>query len=265
MALVRALYRRDWEIERTYQMSLLLSFVNVGLLAFSLYFISKLVENPASLAEFDGTYFDFAIVGIAVNSFAGVGLQGFTGSLVREQSTGTIDLLLASPARHTLLIVGIFLFPYTLAVAEIAGLLIIGIGIIGSGISLQGVLLSIPILLLTSLTFAAVGIAAAGVLLLTKRGDPISGPFYQANLLLSGTLYPIGELPELLRVIGYLLPATWGIQAMRELLLADAGWRDVAPEALILCGFVVVLLPIGMLVFRRSLGYARRLGVVGSY
>ena len=55
MALVRAIYRRDWEIERTYQMSLLLSFVNVGLLAFSLYFISKLVENPSSLAEFDGS------------------------------------------------------------------------------------------------------------------------------------------------------------------------------------------------------------------
>ena len=109
------------------------------------------------------------------------------------------------------------------------------------------------------------GIAAAGLLLLTKRGDPISGPFYQANLLLSGTLYPIGELPEVLRAIGYLLPATWGIQAMRELLLADAGWRDVLPEALILCGFVVVLLPVGMLVFRRSLDYARRLGVVGSY
>jgi ABC-2 type transport system permease protein len=265
MLLVRALYRRDWEIERTYQMSLLLSFTDVIVLGVTLYFISKLIEDPASLADFSGTYFDYALVGIAVNSFAGVGLQGFTGTLVREQSTGTIDLLLASPARHIPMITGMFLFPYTIATVQVFGLLIVGVGLIGSGISLEGLILSVPILFLTSATFAAVGIAAAGVLLLTKRGDPISGPFYQASLLLSGALFPLEELPEFFRVVGALIPATWGIQAMRELLLADAGWQDVTPEALILCGFIVVMLPTGLYVFRRCLASARRLGVVGSY
>lgn len=265
MLLVRALFRRDWEIERTYQLSLVLSFTDVIVLGIILYFISRLIEDPAALAGFDGTYFDYAMVGIAVNSFAGVGLQGFTGTLVREQSTGTIDLLLASPARHSQLVVGMFLLPFTMAFVQVFGLLLIGVGVFGSGISLEGLVLSVPIMVLTSATFAAVGIAAAGVLLLTKRGDPISSPFYQVNLLLSGALFPPEELPEVFRAIGALLPATWGIRAMRELLLADAGWREVTPEVAMLCIFSVVMLPLGFAVFARCLASARRQGIVGSY
>ncbi len=265
MLVMRAVFRRDWEIERTYQLSVLLTFTDILVLGITIYFVSRLVGSPEALDGYQGTYFDFAIVGIAVNSFAGVGLQGFTGSIVREQSTGTIDPLLASPAPHTALIFGMFLFPFTEAVIQIAVLLLIGVGIIGSGVSLSGLVLCIPILVLTSATFAAVGIAAAGVLLLTKRGDPISGPFYQASMLLSGALFPIAELPTFFRAISALLPATWGVRAVRELLLGHAGWRDVAPEALILCAFTAVMLPIGLLVYRRCLATARRLGIVGSF
>ena len=265
MSVVRALLRRDFDIERTYQLSLLLTFADVAVLGVTLYFVSRLIEDPAALADYRGTYFDFAIVGVAVNSFAGVGLNGFTGSLVHEQSTGTIDPLLASPAPHLALVAGMFLFPFALAFIQIAGLLGVGVGLIGSGIPLGGLALSFPILLLTSITFAAVGMAAAGLLLLTKRGDPISGPFYQASMLLSGTLFPIEELPRFIQVISALLPATWGIRAVRELLLGGAGWRDVVPEALALCVFTIVMLPVGLMVFRRCLASARRQGILGSY
>jgi ABC-2 type transport system permease protein len=265
MLLVRALLRRDWQIERTYQLSLLLNLADVIVLAITIYFVARLIEDPAALEGYQGTYFDFAIVGVAVNSFAGVGLQGFTGALTHEQSTGTIDLLLASPARHVELITGMFVLPFAFATVQVIGLLAIGIGLIGSGLPVGGLVLSIPILLLTSATFAAVGIAAAGILLVTKRGDPISGPFYQVSMLLSGALFPLEELPAFFRAVGALLPATWGIRAIRELLLADGGWRDVVPETIALCIFTAVMLPLGMWVFRRSLASARRRGIVGSY
>ena len=62
-----------------------------------------------------------------------------------------------------------------------------------------------------------------------------------------------------------MFPARWSVQATRELWLADAGWRDVMPETLVLAGFCVVTVPLAVVFFRRCLGAARREGVLGTY
>jgi ABC-2 type transport system permease protein len=260
-----AVFRRDWEIERTYRMRLLLVAASTAGLAAGLYFVGRLVTSPPELEGYRGTYFDFALVGLAVTSFAGVGLRSFSTSMIQEQSTGTIDLLLASPASRGGLLTGLFLFPFLLAVAEVAALLGIGIGILGSGMPIGGLLMSIPILVLTTMSFAAVGIAAGGVLVIAKRGDPISGPFFQVTMLLSGAVYPVSVLPAILRPIAWCIPATWGVAATRDLLLGGAGWRDVLPYVAVLVAFVAVLLPLSLVAFRRCVGVARRRGLLGSY
>jgi ABC-2 type transport system permease protein len=161
--------------------------------------------------------------------------------------------------------IGMFALPFLLASVQVAGLLGLGIGVFGSGIPIGGLLMSIPILLLTTATFAAVGVAIGGMMLLVKRGDPISGPFYQASMLLSGVIVPVDLLPGAIQVISWMLPATWGIRAVRELLLSDAGWHDVAPETLVLVAFTVVMLPSAVLAYRWCLRAAVRTGVLGSY
>jgi ABC-2 type transport system permease protein len=265
IAVARAVLRRDWEIERTYRMRLLLIALSTAALAAGLYFIGQLVTDPPQLAGYSGTYFDFALVGLAVTSFAGVGLRSFGTSMITEQNTGTIDLLLASPASRAGLLGGLFLLPFLLAAAEVVALLGIGIGLLGSGMSVGGVLMSLPVLLLTTISFCAVGIAAGGVLIIAKRGDPISGPFFQATMLLSGAVYPVSVLPPFLRAIAWCIPATWGVTATRDLLLGGAGWRDVLPYVLVLVAFVVVLVPLSLLAFRACVGVARRRGLLGSY
>src|SRR5205823_669823 len=137
---------------------------------------------------------------------------------------------LASPASRAGLLGGMFVLPFAVAAIEFVALLVFGIGVIGSGLPVGGLLLSVPVLLLTTATFAAVGIATGGVLLIAKRGDPISGPILQVTMLLCGAVYPIEVLPPALRWISYCLPATWGIEATRGLLLRGDGWQDVMPE-----------------------------------
>lgn len=265
MRVALAILRRDWAIERTYQLRLVLRLFDVLVIAVAIYFMSLLVEDPSSLAGYSGNYYDFALVGLAVTSFAGVGLLSFGESLGNEQSTGTIDLLLASPASIPNLMGGMFTLPLIFASLQMVGLLGIGVGVLGSGLPLGGILMSVPILALTTASFAAVGIVIGGIMLLAKRGDPISAPFYQASMLLSGVVIPIEILPVPLQVIGWMLPATWGIRATREVLLADAGFSDVLPEVLVLTGFVVVMLPVAVVIYRACLRTAVREGVLGSY
>lgn len=265
MKVALAVLRRDWAIERTYHLKMALSLVQTAGLAFALFFVSKLVEDPEALAQYDGTYFDFVMVGLAVNSFAAVGLQSFGGSLVREQNTGTIELLLAAPVAPGALMGGMFLFPMLLGVVEVVALLGVGMGIAGSGISIGGLLLAIPVMALTTATFAAVGIAAAGILILAKRGDPITGPFSMLSMVFSGAIFPIDVLPGWIQPLAVLVPAAWGVRATRELLLMDAGWRDVAPEAAALAVFSVVFMAAGLWVLRRCLAIGRREALLSSY
>ncbi|MFV0317528.1 MAG: ABC transporter permease [Microthrixaceae bacterium] len=265
MSVVLAVLRRDWAIERTYQLRLVLRLFDILTFVAMIYFMSLLIDDPDSLARYDGNYFDFALVGLAVTSFAGVGLLSFGESLGREQSTGTIDLLLASPASIPQLMSGMFALPLVMAFVQFVALLGIGVGLFGSGLPIGGVLMSLPILALTTASFAAVGIVIGGIMLIVKRGDPISGPFYQLSMILSGVIIPIDVLPMALRVVSWCLPATWGIRATREVLLADAGLLDVLPDVAVLAAFVVVLLPAAVFVYRACLRIAVREGVLGSY
>jgi len=263
--IARAVLRRDWAIERTYPMRLLLVVLSTGTFAAGLFYVGQLVTDPPSLEGYTGGYFDFVIVGLAVTSFAAVGLNSFSHSLVQESGTGTIDLLLASPAPRASLLGGLFLFPFVLAGVEFAALLGLGVGVIGSGMPIGGLLMSIPVILLTTVTFAAIGIAAGGVLLIAKRGDPISGPVMQLTMLLSGAVYPVAVLPGPIRALAWCLPATWGVEATRDLLLGGAGWSDVAPKVGVLCLFVVVMVPLALMAFRSCAATARRHGLLGSY
>jgi ABC-2 type transport system permease protein len=265
IAVALAVLRRDWEIERTYRLSLVLTFLSTVWSAIGLYFFGQLVTDPAALGNYEGGYFEFALVGIAIVSFASVGVKSFSGSLVNEQATGTIDLLLSSPASRPGLLSGLFLLPFGLATAQFLILLGIGIGVLGTGLPAGGLLLCLPILLLTTATFAAMGIASAGVLMVAKRGDPISGLVIQLTTMLSGAVYPIDVLPRFLQVVAKLLPATWGISACRELLLGGASFTDVLPEVGVLAAFTVIMLPLSLVAFRRCVGIARRRGLLGSY
>jgi ABC-2 type transport system permease protein len=260
-----AVYRRDLAVQKTYRLSLIVMGLNTIAFAVGLFFFGHLVTDPSQLGDYSGGYFEFALVGLAVTTFAGVGLQSFSASLVAEQATGTIDLLLASPARRGGLLFGLFLVPFGLAVIEIAVLLGLGIGVFGTGLHFGSLLACLPVLLLTTATFAPVGIVAAGVLMIAKRGDPISGPFMQLTILLSGAVYPISVLPPVLRVLAYCIPATWGVKATRELLLGGGTFVDVLPEIAVLVAFVAVLLPLSLLAFRRCLNVARRHGLLGAY
>ena len=135
------------------------------------------------------------------------GVAAFTDQIRQEQGAGTLEVLLGGPTGLVTLLAGGFLVPLLLTSIEVGALVGVGVGLFGVGLTLGGVLLSIPIVALTVVNFCAMGIVSAAVVLLVKRGDPISGPLYQVTLVLSGAIFPVALFPSWLQTISHLTPA----------------------------------------------------------
>jgi ABC-2 type transport system permease protein len=192
---IGAIARRDALLQVSYQFNLLFFVSTAFFSAFIAYFVSDLVGEPDVLAQYGGSYFDFVIVGLALTSYAALGVAAFTDQIQQEQGAGTLEVLLSGPTRLGTLLTGGFVVPLLLTTFEVTMVIVIGIGVLGVGLSLDGVIVSVPVVVLTVANFCAMGIASAAVVLLVKRGDPISGPLYQATLILSGAIFPVELIP----------------------------------------------------------------------
>jgi ABC-2 type transport system permease protein len=262
---IAALTRRDLGIEHSYRFRYLMRFVQTAASITLLYYVSDFVVDAPALEPYGGSYFDFAIVGLAVMSVAQLGISTFNANILREQALGTFEVLLATPTPIGVLLAGSFTFPLLLTVVDLVLYLVLGLAIIGGGVALEGALLAAPVFALTLASFCAFGVLGSSLVVLVKRGDPLTAPLTLVTGVISGALFPVSAFPPVVEVVARAFPAYYGINGLREALLLDADVADVAPDALVLVGFNLVLLPLALYTFRRSLNTARRTGVLGNY
>jgi ABC-2 type transport system permease protein len=79
-------------------------------------------------------------------------------------------------------------------------------------------------------------------------------------LLISGVYYPISILPKWMQILAHASPATYALDAMREAMLNNAGWSELAPDLALLMAMGLVTIPVGVWVFSRAEHYAKRTG-----
>jgi ABC-2 type transport system permease protein len=253
-----AFLTRDLYIELSYRFSFLLQFVQVFTGAFMFYFISRLLGPAAApgLAAYGGDYFAFAIIGVALSSYFGIGLASFAQSLRDAQTTGTLEAMLMTPTRVSTIILGSALWTYAFTTLRV--LLYLGVGtLLGMSLVNANVGLAVATLVISIITFSAIGILAASFIMVLKRGDPITGIVGIGASLIGGVFYPIEVLPQPLRVLAQAVPITYSLHALRLSLLQGASWHDIAPDLFALLAFAVALLPLSLYVFRLAVNRAR--------
>jgi drug efflux transport system permease protein len=62
------------------------------------------------------------------------------------------------------------------------------------------------------------------------------------SFLLSGAIFPIGQMPQILQWISFLVPATYLVNISRSIYLKGLGWHILWPNALILILFALFFL-----------------------
>lgn len=262
---IAAIFRKELATLTSYRVDLVMRVINISYFAVSFYFIGKFVGDPESISQFDGGYFEFALVGSIVGRFAGIGISSFADLIKEEQNDGTLEAVLTTPTPLWTVLAASHIVPTIFVVVETSLLVGVGLGLFGAGVPIVGVLQALPILVLTAVSFIPLGVLAAGFIVLVKRGDPLSGPGQRLTLLLSGALYPLSVLPGWLQAVTNFVPATYGVRATRALVQSDASLLDMGSEALVLLVFIAVATPVAIFGFRRAVNVARRAGTLGTY
>jgi len=171
-------------------------------------------------------------------------------SIVREKERGSIEVLLVSPMRPIYIMISKML-PY-LVISAFIMLLIILLSIFMLGVPMAG---SYFTFCLISLVFV-IAMLAMGLLISTMVENQviamlISGMgLMMPTALLSGMIFPIDNMPWLLRTISVVIPARWFIAAIRKIMIEGLDFVFIYKEFIILCFMTLVLLIISLKKFK---------------
>jgi ABC-2 type transport system permease protein len=93
---------------------------------------------------------------------------------------------------------------------------------------------------------------------MVRVSDPLvpRAMFGVLNTLLyfpSGAIYPVEGFPPWLRWISYIDPFTYAVDALKALLLKNAGFTAIYSDIFILSGFSIVLVGLSVAFFKRQI------------
>ena len=167
-------------------------------------------------------------------------------SIAREKERGTMEVLLVSPARPLLMLIAKAV-PYFLLSIAILGI-ILGISHFVLGVPLSGNLSAIFALCLLYIFLAlCIGLLISVLASTQLQALLISGMvMLMPSILLSGMIYPIESMPQVLQWLTCIIPTRWFIAAIRKLMIMGVGLDMVIKELLILSAMAALILGIAL-------------------
>ncbi|MCF8257616.1 MAG: ABC transporter permease [Flavobacteriales bacterium] len=158
-------------------------------------------------------------------------------TIAREKELGTMELLLVSPLRSWHIIFG-KVTPYWL-LSFMNAIIVVLLGITVFDMPMNG---SVPLLLASCLLFSLTALAL-GIFISSKANSQMTAMFVSMmglllpTILLSGFIFPIENMPIVLRVISNIIPAKWFILIIKGLMIKGSGmsilWKPISILAFI--------------------------------
>lgn len=174
-------------------------------------------------------------------------------AIAREKETGTLEQILVSPIRPAEIIIG-KVVPY-IFLAFLDGLLILVVAHFWFDVPIRGSLL---LMLGASLLYIFVALALG--LLISTRVQTQQVAMMAAlmatllpSLMLSGFIFPLSSLPEILQYISKIVPATYFLKVIRGVMLKGNGLAEIGHLLAVLAVFGVILTAISVKRFKMTL------------
>jgi ABC-2 type transport system permease protein len=165
-------------------------------------------------------------------------------SITREKEMGNMEILLVSPLHPSQVIVGKVLPYLVLSFINVLTVLLMAQWVFD--VPFRG---SYSLFLIESLLFIFTALAL-GVLISTKADDQQTAMMVSLaglllpTVLLSGFIFPIASMPQVLQWISNLIPARWFLVIVRSIMLKDSSllflWKETLVLIVMTLGFIAL-------------------------
>lgn len=266
MSRIWALVVAQWRTMLSYRLQSLFSLAGLIFSVIPLFFIAKAVEPvmAKSIASEGGDAFGFLLIGtlgIMVVAVAMNTLPSAIGSGIRN---GIFEALLATPTSSPVLVAGLSAYALFDVTVRAIVLLVAG-SALGANLAFGQFPVAIVILGLLILAHFGVGLIGAAMILAFRTAGPVAKVVLLASTLLGGVYYPTHVIPSWLQSVSAILPLSYGLRALRRVLLQDASFTLIAPDLLALSMLTAVLFGLGAMAFSMALRHARHQGTLTQY
>lgn len=163
-------------------------------------------------------------------------------SIVSEKESGTMDLLLVSPARPGTIIFGKLVPYFILSCIILAIMLVMAYTVLELPVS-ANIINVVVISLVYIILSLSIGLLVSTIANTQFTALIVSAVVFMLPvIMLSGMIFPIDNMPAILQGISCVIPARWYTEAMRKLMIQQLDISHVAREAVILLSMTSALL-----------------------
>lgn len=175
-------------------------------------------------------------------------------SFLRERSQGTLERLMASPLRRPEIVLGYMLGFTVLALIqaiEVLAFCLIVLHVHNSG--------NVGLIFLVEGLMAIMAVNLGIFLSMFARTEFEAVQFIPLvivpQVLLSGIIFPVTTEPGPLQVLSRILPLTYAVDGMREIMIkgADLSWTSLQLDLGVVLGFAILIIVAGATTLRRQI------------
>ncbi|MEW6404006.1 MAG: ABC transporter permease [Chloroflexota bacterium] len=213
-------------------------------------------DTPQRVTVIEGATPDQVEYDPRANSSAGqlitwvfIPLFGISALFAYERQQGTLRRILTTPTSKSMYLLGTIAGQVLMALGQMALLVSFGIVVMKLQWGREPLALNI-ILTASALAAAAIGTAMGTFVKTEGQASGLSIMAGMVMALMGGCWYPLELFPSAVQSIVRILPTTWAMQGMLDLVLRGQGLAAILPEAGVLLGFAAIFFGIGVWRFR---------------
>jgi ABC-2 type transport system permease protein len=269
---LRALYAvaaKDWKQYWRYPLNAVSSVLQPLIWLTPVYFMGlafSINGKALGFAGYTGTtnYISFILIGTALSNFISAVFWGMGYALKNDMNSGVLESSWLAPISRPMLLIGHTLTNLIVTTVTSIAMLIIGALLFGfqaSGSTLAAIVIALPMLF----GLYGFGFMFAAVVMVMREANTLTDVGSFLVQIFSGADFPVTVLPRWLLPIALALPLTYGFDAIRGVLIGTNTLLPIVLEYIVMLVFMVVMIAIGLLAFRRLERYVRQRGTLGMH
>ena len=266
--ILAGVFIKDLKVLFNYKLNLLMMLFSIALYSIVIFLFS---ESFSFSREDDSLYvndlFIYFLTGIILVDVTITCSSTLPLTVSFYQTSGIMEELISDTKKFLIIVVGSATLPLFISIFKIFVYFLVAYILKDGNLSLGlEILIIVPYIIIYLLFIIGIGLLASSLTIIFKRGNPIIQINNIVTATITGAFLPISQFGSLINTFNSFLPAKLFLDIIREVVIEESNSYEVLyTNTLQLILYSLLFLIVGILVFKRSVDYAKLKNNVSNY